>query len=175
MNAFIETERLILRELKITDAKGMFEMDSDPLVHRFLGNSPVLNINQSAADIAFIQVQYKENGIGRWAVIEKHSDQFIGWSGLKLIKDINNNHSNYYDIGYRLNRKFWGKGYATESAKAAIDYGFKELNLVQIIGIADVENKDSIHVLEKLGLQKINVFDYKGRDHHWFKIDNYRK
>lgn len=170
MNAFIETERLILRELKITDARGMFEMDSDPLVHRFLGNNPVSTISQSTADIAFIQAQYQENGIGRWAVIEKDSNQFIGWCGLKLIRDINNNHSNYYDIGYRFNRKFWGKGYATESARAAINYGFEELNLDQIIGIADVENHDSIKVLEKLGLIKINVFDYKGRDHHWLVL-----
>ncbi|RZK19469.1 MAG: N-acetyltransferase [Pedobacter sp.] len=171
MSVFIETERLILRELKNTDANGMFEMDSDSLVHQFLGNKPVLSIDQSIADIAFIQAQYIENGIGRWAVIEKDSNQFIGWSGLKLIKETNNNHSNYYDIGYRFIRKFWGKGYATESAQAALNYGFRTLQLAQIIGIADIENHNSVKVLEKLGLKKIDIFDYHGRAHHWLAVE----
>ena len=171
MSIFIETERLILRALKNKDANGMFELDSDPLVHQFLGNNPVFSLDQSIADISFIQAQYMENGIGRWAVIEKDSNQFIGWCGLKLIKETNNNHSNYYDIGYRFIRRFWGKGYATESAQAVIDYGFKELNLQQIIGIADIENTGSIKVLEKLGLKKINTFEYQGKEHYWLEIE----
>lgn len=166
----IETERLILRELSNQDASFMFEMDSDPLVHQYLGKKQVLTLAQSRADIAFIQAQYLENGIGRWAVIEKETNQFMGWSGLKLIKEYHNNYINYYDIGYRLIRRFWGLGYATESAAAAINYGFETLQLKEIVGIADVENQASIKVLEKLGLRKINIFDYQGQPHHWMKI-----
>ncbi|MCX2473988.1 GNAT family N-acetyltransferase [Pedobacter sp. MC2016-05] len=171
MSVTIETERLILRELEETDAKGMFDLDSDPAVHQFLGNKPVLTIEQSLADIAYIQQQYIESGIGRWAVIEKDSNQFAGWSGLKLIKETYNNHCNYYDLGYRFIKKFWGKGYATESAQASMKYGFDILKLNEIIGIADTENIASIKVLEKLGLQKINIFDYHGRAHHWLKVE----
>lgn len=171
MKIFAETERLILRELLPEDAADMFEMDSDPEVHIFLGNQPVQSIEQSKADIEFIRKQYIENGIGRWAVIEKASNSFIGWAGLKLMKETHNNHSNYYDLGYRFSKRFWGKGYATEAAAAARDYGFNELKLDEIIGIADINNLGSINVLEKVGLKKISVFDYHGITHHWMKIE----
>jgi len=170
MKIYIETARLILRELVTEDADGMFEMDSDPEVQLYLGNNPVKSIEQSKADIAFIRKQYVENGIGRWAVIEKETGNFTGWCGLKLIKETNNNHTNYYDLGYRFNKKYWGKGYATETAIATRDYGFKVLMLDEIIGIADTGNHGSIHVLEKTGLKRINIFDYHGMPHHWMKI-----
>ncbi|NII81438.1 MULTISPECIES: GNAT family N-acetyltransferase [unclassified Pedobacter] len=109
MMIFAKTERLILRELIPTDAEGMFEMNSDPEVHLYLGNKPVKSIEQSIAEIEFIRKQYIENGIGRWAVIEKATGNFVGWSGLKLIKEITNNHVNYYDLGYRFSKRFWGK------------------------------------------------------------------
>ncbi len=171
MKIFAETERLILRELIPADAEGMFEMDSDLEVHRYLGNKPVKSITQSLADIEFIRKQYTENGIGRWAVIEKATGNFVGWSGLKLITEITNNHVNYYDLGYRFIKRFWGKGYATETAKAARDYGFNELKLNEIIGIADINNLESIRVLEKVGLKRISVFDYDGTKHYWMKIE----
>ncbi|WP_029277447.1 GNAT family N-acetyltransferase [Pedobacter borealis] len=171
MKIFTETDRLILRELLPTDAQGMFEMDGDPEVHLYLGNNPVKSIEQSIAEIEFIRKQYIENGIGRWAVIEKATGKFVGWSGLKLIKESTNNHINYYDLGYRFSKRFWGKGYATETAMAARDYGFNELNLHEIIGIADIDNLGSIHVLEKVGLKRISIFDYHDIKHHWMKIE----
>ncbi|MFC1224967.1 GNAT family N-acetyltransferase [Pedobacter sp. BG31] len=172
MKIFAETERLILRELMPADAEGMFELNSDPDVHRYLGNKPVTSIEQSIAEIEFIRKQYVENGIGRWAVIEKTSGNFLGWSGLKLITETTNNHINYYDLGYRFSKRFWGKGYATETAMAVIDYGFTELKLNEIIGIADINNLGSIYVLEKVGLKRVSVFDYDGTKHVWMKIEN---
>ena len=170
MSIKIETDRLILRELQPADVSGMFKLDSDPQVHKFLGNKPVTTIAQSLADIAFIQQQYITNGIGRWAVIEKESNQFVDWSGLKLITETYNGYSNYYDLGYRFIRKFWGKGYATESAQAVLQFGFNVLKLKEIISIADVQNAASIHVLEKLGLEKVNAFDYLGKSHYWLSL-----
>ncbi len=172
MKIFAETERLILRELMPADAEGMFGMNSDPDVHRYLGNKPVKSIEQSIAEIEFIRKQYVENGIGRWAVIEKTSGNFLGWSGLKLITETTNNHINYYDLGYRFSKRFWGKGYATETAIAVIHYGFTELKLNEIIGIADINNLGSIHVLEKVGLKRVSVFDYDGTKHLWMRIEN---
>lgn len=171
MKIFAETERLILRELVEFDAEGMFEMDGDPKVHLYLGNNPVKSIAECETAIELIRKQYIENGIGRWAVIEKATGNFVGWSGLKLIRETTNNHIDYYDLGYRFSKRFWGKGYATETAIAARDYGFNELKLNEIIGIADIDNLGSIHVLEKVGLKKLNIFDYQGIKHHWMKIE----
>lgn len=70
-----------------------------------------------------------DNGIGRWVVILKETNEFIGWSGLKLNRDFINNYQNLYEIGYRFIQKHWEKGYGTESSTAFIDYGFKEMKV----------------------------------------------
>ena len=170
MKIFAETERLILREIVQSDENGFFELDSDPEVHRYLGNKPVESIEEVRAVIKFIRQQYIDNGIGRWAVIEKNTNSFIGWAGLKLVKESINNHTDFYDIGYRLQKKFWGKGFATEAAKAAIDYGFNQLKLNEIFALADINNHASRKVLEKAGLKYIETFEYEGMPHNWFKI-----
>lgn len=160
MKFYIETERLILREFRPNDLEDFYEMDSKPEVHIYLGNKPATSIDQSKEMIANIRQQYTDNGIGRWAVIEKESGDFIGWSGLKFIKEYENNHINFYDVGYRLHPKYWGKGYATESTKAALVYGFNELKLSDIYGIANIDNKASRNALEKCGLKFIEKFDF---------------
>jgi [ribosomal protein S5]-alanine N-acetyltransferase len=167
---FIETERLILRDLLPTDGDGMFELDSNAEVHRYLGNNPIKTIEETQKIIENIHQQYLENGIGRWATIEKSNGNFIGWSGLKFVKDTESGHTNYYDVGYRFIPQYWGKGYATESAKAALKYGFTELNLDEIIGTANVENIKSRRILEKCGLKFVEHYMWKDIKCDWLKI-----
>jgi len=171
MRIFVETDRLILREILPTDVDGLFQLDSDPEVHRYLGNKPVENKEQIIAMINFIRQQYVDYGIGRWAIVDKESNNFIGWTGLKLVREFTNSHINYYDLGYRLIQKYWGKGFATEAAKASIDYGFEKLNLSEIYAMADCENIKSNDVLTKNGLKFIVTFDLDGIRHNWYKID----
>ena len=166
----IETERLILRELQLSDAEAMFELDSNPEVHKYLGNNPIYTIEQAINVINMIRKQYAENGIGRWATIEKSTGNFIGWRGLKFIQEYDNNHINFHDVGYRLMPKYWGKGYATESAKAALKYGFTQMNLNEIIGSANVENKASRNALEKCGLKFVEQFMWHDIKCDWLKI-----
>ncbi|MDV7390491.1 GNAT family N-acetyltransferase, partial [Arthrospira platensis SPKY1] len=80
---FAETERLILREIMPSDIDGMFKLDSDPEVHKYLGNKPVTDRKQIINVINFIRKQYIDNGIGRWAIVDKKTNDFIGWTGLK--------------------------------------------------------------------------------------------
>ncbi len=172
MNTVIETERLILRALQPIDVVVFFEMDSNPEVHKYLGNNPIKTMEQALEQINYVRQQYEDNGIGRWAVIEKSSGHFIGWSGLKLMTTEVNNHINFYDVGYRLHPQFWGKGYATESAKAAIAYGFTQMNLTEIIGTADTKNIQSRKALEKCGLRFIESFEFQlwGKTCDWLSI-----
>ena len=160
MKYYIETERLILRELQKGDLQAWYDMDSNPLVHKYLGNQPVKNFGEIENAFQLIQLQYAENGIGRWAAIEKKTGNFIGWAGLKFIREYENNHINFYDVGYRLHPKYWAQGYATESAKAALTYGFTKMNLTEIFGIADVDNIASRKALEKCGLTFIETFEF---------------
>ncbi len=153
-----------------SDAEGLFELDSDPEVHRYLGNKPVTSIQQCKDVIEFVRAQYKTNGIGRWAVEEKSSGNFIGWAGLKYFVEEVNQHVNFYDVGYRLMKKHWGKGYATEAAIATIVYGFNVLKAKEIHAMIDSDNEASRRVLEKAGLKHIEPFLFEGDPSDWFKI-----
>lgn len=168
----IETERLLLREVVFSDVDGMFELDSNPNVHIYLGNKPVTTIEQSALYIENLQQQYKDFGTGRWAVILKETNEFIGWSGIKFITDEINNHKNFHEIGYRFIEKHWGKGYATEAGKAFIDHAFNEMKVEAVYAFADEGNDNSRKILEKLGLQFVNSFEYEGEMEVWYKIKN---
>ncbi|WP_412986497.1 GNAT family N-acetyltransferase [Pontimicrobium sp. IMCC45349] len=173
MKVYIETERLILREIQTTDLDGMFELDSNPDVHRYLGNNPIKTKEQAEDVIKFIHKQYDNLGIGRFAAIEKSSGDFIGWSGIKLNtgkKEMLNGKTEFYDIGYRFIPRYWGKGYATESALAAMDYGFKELNIKTMCGAAEIDNIASNVVLKKIGLQFINEFEFEDVKANWYEL-----
>jgi len=172
MKLSIETERLILREFLPTDDVGMFEMDSDPEVHRFLGHKPVKNIDESQKQIENLRKQYQDNGIGRWAVILKNTNEFIGWSGIKLITNSINNHQNFYEIGYRFKQKHWGKGYATEAGLAFVDYAFNEMKVKALYAYADPGNIGSRNILEKLGMHYVNSFEYEGEEQVWYAMKN---
>lgn len=166
----VETDRLILREILPTDDAGMFELDSDPEVHRYVGGKPQTHIDESRKVIELVRQQYVDFGIGRWAMIEKASGEFMGWTGLKYCTEMRNGHVNYHDLGYRMIKRYWGKGYATESAIASLEYGFDIMNLGAIYAMADMNNLASRRVLEKCGLRHVNVFDDEGHSTAWLAI-----
>jgi len=166
----IETKRLIIRDIIPEDVNGIFELDSDPDVHIYLGNKPIETIEEAKACIDFVRKQYEENGIGRWAVVEKESQEFIGWTGFKLITSWINNKTQYYDLGYRFIKRAWGRGYATESAVASLDYGFNELRQEEICAMADVNHLVSNKILQNLGMSKMNICDYDGTPHHPYSL-----
>jgi [ribosomal protein S5]-alanine N-acetyltransferase len=170
MTIFATTDRLILREIVPEDEAGFYELDSNAEVHKYLGGKPVKSMDQIKDAIAFIRKQYIDYGIGRWAVIDKSTNSFVGWSGIKLITETVNNQTNYYDIGYRFQQQHWGKGYATETGLAALRYAFTKLGANKVVGIADIENTGSNKVLQKIGLRSIEKFVYDDRPHNWYVI-----
>ena len=170
MQISVETDRFMLRELVDTDAAGMLALDSNPAVHRYLGNRPLQTIEQALAVIQFVRQQYLDNGIGRWAIIDKLTRDFVGWAGLKLVREPINNHVDYYDIGYRLREEYWGQGIATETARAALRYGFSTLQPPVIYGMCHVENHASFNVLQKIGLRPQHTVLYDGAEHYWLRI-----
>lgn len=166
----IETARLQLREFRPGDARDMYTLDADPLVHRYLGNRPISSLAQAQETVDYVIQQYATYGIGRWVVIEKQSGQFVGWSGLKFVTDEVNEHLNYYDVGYRLLPAFWGKGYATESARAALAYGFEQLQTSCIAGSVHADNRASRRVLEKCGLRYVSSYLWHEIRCDWLEI-----
>lgn len=145
MSYLFETERLRLREFNFDDAANLYQLNLDPDVIRYTGDPPFESV-ETARLFIYNYKDYKLNGYGRWAIELKSDGSFIGWSGLKL------NEFNDVDLGYRLHKSAWGKGYATEAANACIKYGFEKLGHPRIIARVAKENPASIRVIEKLGL-----------------------
>ena len=169
----LETPSLILRELELGDAEGMFLLDSNPEVHRYLGNKPIKTIEESLKIIEFVQDQYKKYGIGRWAVIHKDTNEFVGWSGLKYNPTTTNGVSNYYDLGYRFRQEFWGNGYGLESAQVCLKYGFDNMQLPSLYAAAHQANIASNKILKNIGFKNMGAFNYEQERQIWYKIDNY--
>ncbi len=169
MNIHIETERLIFRDIEDSDVNGIFALDSDSEVHRYLGGKPIKNIDEAKGAINYIRQQYVANGIGRWAIVDKESGGFMGWGGLKLedvVRDFN-----YIDLGYRLRREYWGKGIGTQIAKESLKYGFNTLNYDEICAAADINNIGSNKILSRSGMKHTETFDLDEIKHNWYRIN----
>jgi RimJ/RimL family protein N-acetyltransferase len=154
----LKTNRLTLRQLTTDDAESFYLLNNDPEVLQFTGDKPFADV---AAARVFLEGydQYQKYGVGRWAVIRKEDSVFLGWCGLKYTPE-----TNEYDIGFRFFKHYWNKGYATEAAKACLDYGFTVLGLNVIIGRAMKENTASIKVLEKIGMAFYKDFDFEDNE-----------
>jgi RimJ/RimL family protein N-acetyltransferase len=150
MKVFLETERLILRQFTMADAQNVFVLDSDPEVMRFIngGKPTAYDVIQQQTLPRFLAYYEKYEAYGFWAAIEKSSHAFIGWFHFRPALD----HADDIDLGYRLRKIAWGKGYATEGSRALIHKGFTELGVQRVVATALAANKASIRVMEKLGL-----------------------
>lgn len=162
----IETLRLIMRPLKVKDARHLYLLNQDEKVLKYTGDVPFENI-ESARIFLENYDQYKEFKVGRMAVIRKIDGIFLGWCGLKYNIAIDE-----YDLGFRFFRQFWNMGYATESAISVVEYGFNSQNIPFIVGKAMEHNLASIRVLQKTGMSLIKYFDFEGAPGVYYRIDN---
>lgn len=144
MKQITHTERLILREFTLDDAQKLIDLNSNPNVVRYTGDGPVESLEKAVEIIQNIILPQYPNNLGRWAVHLKSNNAFIGWCGLKYIAELDE-----IDLGYRFFEEHWGKGYATECARACLTYGFNTLHLKEIVARVAIENINSIKVLEK--------------------------
>lgn len=147
MKIFLQSERLFLREITPGDTGLLFQLHSDPEVMKFI-RPPEMSLAASEATLnkIFRTNQY-DQGLGLWICHEKAGGAFIGWFVLKNLDDTSD-----IEIGYRLMKKYWGRGYATEMTKKLIGHGFEILGLKRIVGATHPDNAASQHVLEKAGL-----------------------
>ena len=150
MHILFETPRLWLRRFTIEDAPLIYQLNSDPEIVKYV-HEPVLENVEQAKKILTENIlpQYILN-VGRWAIHKKDDEQFIGWCGIKYMPK-----TGIYDLGYRLVKTAWGKGYATEAAGHTISYGINQLQIPVITAMAHVENVASLRVIEKLGMNYI--------------------
>jgi len=168
MKIFQETPRLILRQFTLDDAQNLLELDSDIAVIRYVDLGIIKDgkpLEKSYKDYHsnvlpnWLEYYQQYPGYGYWAVLEKSSHEFIGWFHLRpaLDRQFNINsgvfHLDEIELGYRLRRASWGKGYATEGSRTLISKCFAELGTQCVVASALAENRASIRVMEKSGLK----------------------
>ena len=169
MKTIIESERLLLRQFSLNDIEAVYQFNSNVELHRYTGDEIINSRQRAEQTIKDIWLKdYTNYGYGRRAVIDKPENKIIGFAGLKYLAEIGET-----DIGYRILPHYWGKGLVSEISKKIILYGFNELNLKRIIGIAMPENIASCKVLEKIGFSFYKEDGYHGDDntYNWYKID----
>src|SRR3989339_2210429 len=156
---FIETKRLYLRQWKPEDKKVFYELNCDPEVMRYFPSVLTLEQSNELADkiIALIE----KNKWGLFAAELKLSGEFIGFIGLH-VPTFEAAFMPCIEIGWRLHKHFWKKGYATEGALAVLDFGFNSLNLSEIISFTSKQNGPSMAVMERIGMKR----DYSGDFDH---------
>lgn len=150
-NQIIETKRLLLRPVKLTDAEDLHEYASDEETTRY-----VFPTHQSLADTRTgIAEYFISNPLGKYAIEERQSGKMIGTIDLRVdeIKRCG-------ELGYTLNKAYWGQGLVPEAAMALLSLGFDRLGLVSIHAIHDVRNPNSGKVMEKIGMKKIGQIPY---------------
>jgi ribosomal-protein-alanine N-acetyltransferase len=153
----IETPRLILRPWRKSDLPLFAEQNADPVVMRFLGG--VLTRPQSDSYVERAEQHLAETGFCKWAVQAPGIAAFIGAVGITRVK-FEAAFTPAVEIAWRLHRRYWGHGYATEAASAAIQDGFTRVGLQEIVALTALSNMASVRVMERLGMTRTIEFDH---------------
>jgi RimJ/RimL family protein N-acetyltransferase len=151
----IETERLLLRDLRASDSAAYAAMCADPEVMKYLGSGP-LSSEDAWRQLAMFAGHWVLRGFGMWAV-ETRDGEFVGRVGLHFPHGWPER-----EIGWALARPHWGRGYAFEAAVAARSYAFRDLQWRSLVSYVHPENARSIRLAERLGARLAGVIDLRG-------------
>ncbi len=157
MNVFLETERLVLRQFTRDDAELLVELDGDPDVMFFINGGRATPREEIEGDVlpAFLSYYVRFPGYGFWAAIERATGEFVGWFHFRPAPG---HPSDEPELGYRLRRSAWGKGFGTEGSIALIAKGFRELGVRRVLAETMVVNSASRRVMEKAGMRLVREF-----------------
>ena len=146
----LETERLILRKLRLEDAKDIFEYASDPEVSKYVTWETHKSIEDSINFIKSSLANYNKKEVIDWGIVYKENNKLIGTCGYFLWALEQHSRA---EIGYVIGKKYWGKGIMTEAVKEAIKFGFEKMNLNRIQAMCLPDNIGSYRVMEKVGMK----------------------
>jgi RimJ/RimL family protein N-acetyltransferase len=169
MTIFLETKRLILKAPQISDLDNLIALRTDFDVMTYIRDGNI-QTNEEVQEFLDTAIPYQEkHGIGFCSVFEKDSGEFVGQAGL-LHLAFDDTQPNI-EVGVRLHKKFWGKGYATELATCLIEWGFKHLSVNKLIAVIHPGNKASQKAALKAGFDKKDEkFLYREQEVFLFEI-----
>ena len=157
MDVLLETERLVLRRFTDADLDLLVELDGDPEVMRYITGGRPTSREEVRDEVlpAFLRYYQRFAGYGFWAALDKASGQFLGWFYLRPPEGTSPDEP---ELGYRLRRSAWGKGYANEGSRALVRLAFTELGARRVYAETMVVNQGSRRVMEKAGLRYVRTF-----------------
>ena len=149
----IETARLRLRRIRFDDLDDLASICGDPEVMKYLESGKTLSKAELEPHVRSYVQYWEAHGLGRFALMDKHQGGFIGFCGLRLFRYSGLNlFVDVPEIVFLLKRSFWGKGLASEAARACLRYGFEQLNSALIVAMTRSENLSAQRVLERIGM-----------------------
>lgn len=165
---WLQTLRLDLRDFVTGDFDDLYRLDSDPRVMKYIaGGKPASRVALLQTLVRIIRYPALYPDLGVWRASRRDTGAFIGWYSLKYAGK-----SPDIEVGYRLLPQAWGQGFATEGARALVDYGFDDLDLDRIIGVTHPGNKASQRVLRKAGMADVGWGRYYNRRLRLFAAEN---
>jgi RimJ/RimL family protein N-acetyltransferase len=153
----LETERLLLRNQQPEDADVIAKMFGDAEVMRFIGDGKTYPRSAAEQSIKKWNDYERTHGFTSWAVIRKEDNAFIGKCGFNYLPD-----NSDIELSYMLDEPYWGRGYATEIAKAVLEHGMNKLNMKRVVALVYPQNSPSIRVIEKTGMKYEKECEYFG-------------
>ncbi len=162
----IETPHLILRTWTLEEAGVLFEILQEEDILKYFPNPNPPPLSKVEDYITHQLAHWDLYGYGHWAIIERETGQAVGWVGLEYLPELGET-----EVGYLLSRRVWGRSYATQAARATVEYGFQEASLPSIIGLVHPDNAASIRVLEKCGMTFADRLTLWGLDMSRYRVD----
>lgn len=161
----VETERLLLRPFTSDDLEAFASINADAEVMRYIGDGKPQSRAQTEMRLNSILAHWDQHGFGLWALVDKASNALIGFCGLQYLDN-----TAEIEIGYRLAKRFWGMGIATEAAAATLRYAFELLGLDRIVAVVQPQNFASQSVIEKIGLRYAKDTRFYNSDVEYYAI-----
>ena len=161
----IETERLRLRGFRPEDLDALCQVFGDPEVMKYISGGKPRTREATEEGLLRSIEGWGKRGFGLWAVEEKATGRVVGYCGLIHLDD-----TPEIEVAYGLAKAAWGRGFAVEAARAALEFGFGELNLERIVAVVNPENLASRRVLEKLDMKYTQNVRHYGADLMYYEI-----
>lgn len=162
----VRAQQLALVPLRPADADTLHRLYQSDGVLRYFPNPTPPPLQHVQRFIAGQQAHWEKYGYGNWGILPEGEQDIIGWAGLQFLPELNET-----EVGYLLDRPFWGKGYATQAARASLQFGFEHFDFSHLIALVHPDNMASRRVLEKCGLAYVETVSLWGMDLMRHRID----
>jgi ribosomal-protein-alanine N-acetyltransferase len=169
VSSVVETSRLVLRPFTEADTEAYARVRADPsVIHWLTGGVGMTETPLAVAQrvVSRYIAHWQERGFGPWAMIDKDTGELFGHMGLRLMPEFEE-----IDILYAMRTEYWGRGLATEGAKASRDYAFARMGLPKVIAIVEPSNRASIGVIRKIGFTYRRQVTYNGFEVAYHDLD----